>query len=200
MMDGYDKYEIEDQIERDNIKNKRRNWLIKLIRNIIKGVGCQTQLDIKENGNKKKSKAGGCGSWSSAKTSKTIVMERNKLIELIAIVTAIIFAVAMSFYHLFSTESTFLTREGWTLVWAIVENGLPISLCVIISLLTIGSVRFIFRWLFPTYFLVRFIYHLSCYLQIFVVSDKVWNWIWSIEMFALIAISFIICKAYIKTK
>jgi hypothetical protein len=126
--------------------------------------------------------------------------ENRKHIELIAVVTCLVFAVAMSFYHLFSTESLGLSSKTWALIWAIIENGLPISICIVVSLLTTGFTKFIFKWLFPVYFFLRFFYHLSCYLGIYLISQQGWKWLYSIELVILIIVGLICCVFYLRTE
>jgi hypothetical protein len=126
--------------------------------------------------------------------------KNDRLIELIAIVTCLFFAVAMSLYHLSFNGYLGLSTKNWILVWAIAENGLPISLSVIVSLKTEKLVRFLFRWLMPIYFIIRFTYHLSCYYNVNWITKESRDQIWSFELVILILIGLFCCAIYLKTE
>jgi hypothetical protein len=113
-------------------------------------------------------------------------MIRKDKIELIAIVTCLLCAVAMCFYNLSSDGFLGLSTKKWNLIWAISENVFPIFLCIGLSFYFEGVIQFLLRWLFVLYFAIRLIYHISCYCNIYMFSPKAWNIIWGIELVLLI--------------
>jgi hypothetical protein len=127
-------------------------------------------------------------------------VRKIKNIELIAIVSCLIFAVAISLYHLSYGGYLGLSLNAWYLIWALAENGFSLSLCAIIGSLTTGLLQFIFRWLFVPYFAIKLLYHISVYGQVYIISGSAWNWLWSFELVILILVGLFCCVIYLKTE
>jgi hypothetical protein len=124
-------------------------------------------------------------------------MKNNKWIEFGSILSCLIFAIAISFFHLSSVGEDGPTPVKWSIIWTISENGLGMSISLLISLLTEGFVKFLFRWIFVPYFIIKLIYHISCYTGIILLPLVVWSWFWSIELIVFFAVMFILCMIYI---
>jgi hypothetical protein len=125
-------------------------------------------------------------------------MRLNGKIELIAIAGCLLFAVAISLYHLSYPGFLGLSCKAWNLVWAIAENGFSLLLCTITAWLTTGSMRFMFTWIAAAYFPIKILYHISCYSGVYLFSKEGWECIWSIEVVLLLLIGLICCAIYIK--
>ena len=125
-------------------------------------------------------------------------MNRLEKIGLIAVVGCFIFATAMSLYHISYDGLLGITKESWNLVWAITENGFPIFLLIILSLL-ISKFKYIFR-LFAFYFIMRLGYHVCCYCSIYVMSEVSWIDFWSAELVIFSLIAAFSCLLTLKPK
>jgi hypothetical protein len=121
------------------------------------------------------------------------MVKRIDWTEFVVITICLLFAIAISLYHISYDGYLGLTDKQWGSVWAIGENGFSLTLCVIISLLTVSVVKNIFRYLFVSYFALKLVYHFSCYSRIYLLSEKTWLDIWSITLVILIIIGLIIC-------
>jgi hypothetical protein len=110
------------------------------------------------------------------------MFKRDRSSELVSIIT-ILFMIGLILYNLSSNGFLKLTTKQWEFVWAICENGIPISLCLSLFLpLANRILRIISVCVFIQYFLARFIYHFSCHLGKYIISKEAWEWIWSIEL------------------
>jgi hypothetical protein len=107
-------------------------------------------------------------------------MNRSEKIGFIAVVGCFIFATAISFYHKSYEGYLGLSVKEWNLIWSITENGFPVFLMILMSLLV--SMFKIEFWLFALYFLLRMGYHISCYCGIYVMNKESWSEFWSIEL------------------
>jgi hypothetical protein len=130
-------------------------------------------------------------------STTTQTMKKIKWIEFFTIISCIIFAIAISLFHLSSNGEDGLTPAKWGVIWTISENGLAISLCLMISFLVEGLIKIIFRWVFIPYFAIKLLYHISCYSGIYFLPIIVWSWIWTIELIVWLIITFILCIIYL---
>jgi hypothetical protein len=127
-------------------------------------------------------------------------MKHIDLVELITVVTCLLFAVVISLYHVSSDGFMGLTSGQWGVVWAISENGLSLVMSFLISLLTVGIVKIMFKWLFVPYFALKLIYHISCYSGIYLLSKRSWEFVWSFIIVSFIVFAVGYCLFLIKKK
>jgi len=109
-------------------------------------------------------------------------------IELVFVVICLIFAIAISFYHMSYDGYLGINNDQWDTIWAISENALSLSMCVLIFLIAYGVLRVLFKWVFMPYFILKLIYHVSCYAKIYLCSENRWENIWSFVCVILIMI------------
>jgi hypothetical protein len=124
-------------------------------------------------------------------------MKTNKWIEFGIIVSCIVFAIAISLFHLSSNGEDGLTPAKWGMIWTLSENGFAISLCLMISFLIDGLPKILFRWIFIPYFAIKLFYHISCYSGIYFLPVQLWSWIWTLELIILFVVGFILCIIYV---
>jgi hypothetical protein len=74
---------------------------------------------------------------------------------------------------------------------------IDVSISLLISLLTEGFVKFLFRWIFVPYFVIKLFYHITCYTGIAFLPLNVWSWFWSLELIIFFITMFILCIVYI---
>jgi len=117
-------------------------------------------------------------------------------IETIAVVICLLFAIAISLYHVSYEGYLGLSNRFWGSLWAISENGLSLTLCFLVVIYSYGILQKLFTWLFIPYFSIKLIYHFSCYSKIYLINSEAWRYVWSIVLVALIISSLI----YILTK
>jgi len=103
------------------------------------------------------------------------------------------FAIAISLYHVSHEGYLGLTDAQWGSVWAISENGLSLSLCFIISVYSCGVLRIISKYVLIPYFIIKLIYHFSCYSGIILLSEEIWGVIWSYILVSLLTVCLIYC-------
>jgi hypothetical protein len=106
-------------------------------------------------------------------------MKKLNMIELISYVISLLFALAISLYHVSYDGYLGLSESTWGSVWALSENGFSLTLCVIVFLFTFGILRSLFKYVFIPYFTLKLIYHISCYSGIYICSPDTWIYIWS---------------------
>ena len=101
-------------------------------------------------------------------------MKGNKTIGFITLIACLVFAIVISLYHLKGADSL-----KWLKIWEIAENGLLLTMSLYIAYLSEGFMKIFFRWVFPPYFIVKLVYHLSCYVGIYIMSPARWEQLWS---------------------
>jgi hypothetical protein len=94
---------------------------------------------------------------------------------LILVAIGLFFLVALSMYNLSHEGYLRLSEKTWKGIWVFAENGILIFLCLLVSLLTYGTLKDIFRWVFIPYFIIRIAYYLSCYLGFVTFSNDAWS-------------------------
>lgn len=127
-------------------------------------------------------------------------MKKTDLIEIIPVAVCLLFAIAISLYHVSYEGYLGLPLKFWRATWAISENGFALVLCFIISLNTIGVMQMIFRWVFMPYFILKLIYHLSCYSGVYLFSVDTWENIWSVILVMLFIVSLVYCLILIRKR
>jgi len=113
-------------------------------------------------------------------------------VETIAVVICLLFAIAISLYHVSYEGYLGLSDKFWGSLWAISENGLSLTLCFLVAIYSYGILQKLFTWLFIPYFSIKLVYHFSCYSKIYLVSSDVWRYVWSIVLIFIILIGLII--------
>lgn len=101
------------------------------------------------------------------------------MIEAVVIVICLLFAVAISFYHIAQDGEFGLSTKQWRAVWAVSENGLSLTMSVVIVIFSYGLIRTIFKYLFIPYFTIKLIYHFSCFAGIYILPAETWSYVWS---------------------
>ncbi len=127
-------------------------------------------------------------------------MKRVDLIEAISVVICLSFAIMISLYHISYDGYMGLTERAWGAVWAVAENGFAMFVCFIVSIYSWGIMQKIFRYVMIPYFVLKLIYHFSCYSGIYLLSAKKWEYLWSYLAVALLIITIGYCFYLIKKK
>jgi hypothetical protein len=127
-------------------------------------------------------------------------MRKVDTIELIAVVVCLLFAIAISLYHLSYEGYLGLSESSWGTVWAISENGFSLSLVTMIGIGVYLSevIRKIFKFVFIPYFILKLIYHYSCYSGKILLPEDSWRNVWSVALVWLLAGTFLICLLSIR--
>ncbi len=118
-------------------------------------------------------------------------MKRVNLIEIVPVALCLLFAVAISLYHVSFEGYLGLSERTWGTVWAIAENGFSLLLCGIVIINTYGVMKIVFKWVFVPYFVLKLIYHISCYSGIYLFSVDTWEVIWGYVLAILFVVSLI---------
>ena len=126
------------------------------------------------------------------------MLKKIDFIELIAVVSCLIFAAVISLYHLSYDGYCGLSETQWGTVWAISENGFSLVLCVFLSILSYGIMKILFKWVFIPYFILKLIYHFSCYSGIILLKKETWSVIWSVMLVILLAFGLFYCVSLIR--
>jgi|WetSurMetagenome_2_1015567.scaffolds.fasta_scaffold00157_37 hypothetical protein len=100
-------------------------------------------------------------------------------LEIIIIVPTLLFLISISLYHISYYGYLGLPKESWGRVWSISENGLLLSLCASVLILSYGIIRKFFAVIFCPYFAMKIVYHLTYYFNIKIHDDELWDKIWS---------------------
>jgi hypothetical protein len=127
-------------------------------------------------------------------------MKKIDMIELVSVVICLFFAIVISLYHVSYSGYLGLTESQWSIVWAISENGLGMTMSILISLFTIGILKLMFRWVFVPYFASKLIYYFSCYSGVYLLSKRTWGDIWSFVLVFLVAGGLGYCLFLIRKK
>jgi hypothetical protein len=112
------------------------------------------------------------------------------LVELFGIALPFLFIIIITIYHILGNP-----KGNWSIVWALSENMLLLSMSGLIILLSYsGIIRNIFKYIFNPYFCLKCIYHICCYLQIRLWSAQIWKEIWVTILILSIIVGVIIVK------
>ena len=118
-------------------------------------------------------------------------MKRISLIEIVPIVLCLLFAIAISLYHVSFDGYMGLSEKFWGTIWAVAENGFSLLLCGIVIINTSGMIAKMFQWVFVPYFILKLIYHISCYSGLYLFSVDTWEAVWSSVLVILFVIALI---------
>lgn len=113
--------------------------------------------------------------------------------EFTVISICLLFATAISLYHISFDGYLGLTEAQWSTVWAVAENGFSLFLCYLVAQSTAGIIKVLFNWLFIPYFALKLVYHVSCYSGIYLLSKDIWEIIWSFILALMIITNLILC-------
>jgi hypothetical protein len=145
------------------------------------------------------------------------VLKKVNWLAIIALVPCLIFLISISMYHLSYYGYLGLPREAWRHVWAISENGLLLSLFVTIILLlrlilklklltnpetirTIIMMRNFFIIVILPYFVLKILYHISFYFNVYFWSLEKWEKVWSVGLVVWLPISLLVWLISIKKR
>ncbi len=120
-------------------------------------------------------------------------MKKTDLIEIISVTLCLIFAIAISLYHVSFNGYLGLSDKFWGSLWAISENGFALTLSLIISFYFSGVMRVIFRYVFVPYFVLKLVYHFSCYSGIYLMNEKSWSNLWGVVLVILFIVGLGYC-------
>lgn len=127
-------------------------------------------------------------------------MRKYDLIEACLVIISILFMIVISLYHLSFEGSFGISAKTWNVIWAFAENGLALSLCVIISLYFLGIVKLIFRYVFAPYFAIKLLYHFTCLSGVKILPAPAWEVVWSFILVILFIVTIIYLKVVIHKK
>jgi hypothetical protein len=113
--------------------------------------------------------------------------------EIAIISICLLFVTAISLYHISYPGYLKLTEAQWATVWAVAENGFCLTLCFLVSQLTGGGLKLLFKWLLIPYFVLKLVYYFSCYSGVHLFTVQLWEYIWSFVLVFMIIGGLIIC-------
>lgn len=125
-------------------------------------------------------------------------MRKIDMIEFIIVALSLLFAIVISLYHVSYDGYLGLSDKSWSSVWAISENGFSVLMSFIVYVYSYGIIRILFARLFIPYFLIKLVYHFSCFSGIYLVSTKTWMIAWSLMLVVIILVALLYCFRYIK--
>ncbi len=120
-------------------------------------------------------------------------MRKIDLIEIVPVALCMLFAIAISLYHVSFDGFLGLSKHFWGATWAISENGFALMLCWLLSLHVTDIMRAIFKYVFIPYFTLKLIYHFSCYSGIYFLAKETWVFIWSVACICLLISCLVYC-------
>jgi hypothetical protein len=127
-------------------------------------------------------------------------MKKTDLIEIVPVAVCLLFAIAISLYHVSFEGYLGLSLKFWRSVWAISENGFSLALCVLVLIYSSGILNKLIKFVFIPYFALKLIYHLSCYSGIYLFSVDTWESIWSYVLVILFIVSLVYCLILIRKR
>ena len=127
-------------------------------------------------------------------------MKKIDMIEIVPVALCLLFAIAISLYHVSFDGYLGLSEKFWSAVWAISENGFSLVLCFIVSLYSIGATKILFQYVFLPYFGLKLVYHFSCYSGLYLLPENTWVSIWSIVLVLLFIASLGYCLILIRKR
>lgn len=115
-----------------------------------------------------------------------------KRLETIAVIFSLLFMIAISLYHVSYEGFLGLTNRFWESLWAVSNNGILLTMSFMIILYSWGVIRLLFTWVFIPYFVLKLIYQFSVYSEVYLMSPKAWENVWSFALvFIIISALFI---------
>jgi|WetSurMetagenome_2_1015567.scaffolds.fasta_scaffold00103_63 hypothetical protein len=127
------------------------------------------------------------------------MLKKIDWIEFTGVVICLLFAIVISLYHISFEGYLGLTNRQWGGVWAIAENGFALTLIVLGIMYFQGYLRKI-CYVFVPYFILKLIYHFSCYSGIHLLAQKSWERLWSIACVILFIVGFAYCLIIIRKR
>ena len=70
-----------------------------------------------------------------------------------------------------------ITAAGWAVIWSVAVNLLSLSFVIYIITKEEGFLRYFWGLTFIPYFVVKMIYEISAYGQIYIIPADYWKWI-----------------------
>ncbi len=125
-------------------------------------------------------------------------MRKIDMIEFIIVALCLMFAIVISIYHVSYEGFLGISNKVWGSVWAVAENGFSLLMCGIVVMYSHGTIKLVFRYLFIPYFILKMIYHVSCFSGIYLLSADVWSLIWSLILIVCIFVALVYCLLLIK--
>ena len=120
-------------------------------------------------------------------------MKKVNMIELIQTVILLLFLIVISIYHISYDNYLGISEKNWSVIWAVAENGLLLTLVIIVNSLITGVVKIVCKWVLIPYFILKLVYHISCYSGFYLVSPRFWEIVWTLALIELIVIGLIYC-------
>lgn len=115
------------------------------------------------------------------------MLKGTNIVDVIVVMACSLFAIAISAYHLSFNGYLGLGTKQWEIVYILSENSFSLLMCFVIIIGFSGIIRKVF-YIFVGYFIVKLIYHFSCYSGIYLFSPKTWDDIWSVILVFFIII------------
>jgi len=107
-------------------------------------------------------------------------VKKVDILEFLVVILSLLFIFVISAYHLSYNGFEGLTTKQWNVIWAIAENSISLLMASLVSIYSgVGTIRLLFKWIFIPYFIIKLIYHYSAFGQIYIISEKWWENIWS---------------------
>jgi hypothetical protein len=122
-------------------------------------------------------------------------------IEFFGAVAWLLSLTALSLYQMSDVGILKLSNEVRGSVWAFAENSLCLTLVILGILYFPGFLRLL-AWASAPYFLIKMVYHFSCYSGLYLLPKEKWQNLWAyISVFCLILsllyIIYLIRKKYV---
>jgi hypothetical protein len=119
-------------------------------------------------------------------------------LEIGIVVIGLILSIAFCSYHVSFNGYLGLTTSQWKLEWATSQNLFSLFMVILIVIAYSGTIHCFFKYVFAPYFIIKLLYHISCYSGLYLFSPQVWEVIWSFIIVALIGIGLIYCIQLIR--
>jgi hypothetical protein len=126
--------------------------------------------------------------------------KRIEWIEFAILVICLLFIIVISLYHISYDGYLQILGKTWDVIWAVSNDGLMMTMSLIISLLSIGLVKKIFRWVFVPYFILKLVYDISCFSGVVFFEKAIWEDIWSYVLVISLTIFLFLCTIQIQRK
>jgi hypothetical protein len=127
-------------------------------------------------------------------------MKKTDLIEIVPVAVCLLFAIAISLYHVSFEGYLGLSLKSWQSVWAVSENGFSLALCGLVLIYSTGVLNKLIKFVFIPYFALKLIYHFSCYSGVYLWSTGTWESIWSYVLVILFIVSLVYCFVLIRKR
>jgi hypothetical protein len=85
----------------------------------------------------------------------------------------------MSMFNLSYEGYCGLSQKTWNVIWSFTENGFALFILILIANLTVSSLSIFIQFVPIPYFIIKLIYHTSCYAGLHLLSSDLWQSAWS---------------------